>query len=499
MKLAFCSNGIKALPLSSRIRGFLLFSTETQTSKPKKIKKDTLYSRVIKVGNDQSVSVVPVLDQWANDGKHFTKNDLIIITRNLKGFKRFKHACETSQWLCNQRYFDPSPSDIAVNLDLISRIHGIEQAEKYFNYIPKESQEFPVYLSLLNCYANSKAVEKAEALMNKMKELGFMKTSMAYNVMGNLYTKVGQFEKLNPIMAEMRKEGIPPNKVTFSIRLSGYAATSNIDGIERTIQIMEAAPEVTMDWNCYAIAAKGYIKAGLIDKALEMLKKTEELSTGRKRKYAYDSLLALYADTGKKEELYRIWDQYKKSEKLYNSIYRRMIGSLLKLDDINGAEKILEEWESGNKSHDFRVPNLLVAVYCKNGVLENAEMLVNKAVEKGKKPYADTWGILATAYVEHNQIPKAVEALKAAFLKRRSGWKPHRDTLAACLAYMKQLGNAEKTEEFVRLLGAPGHMSINDCEKLLDYIYDKQEESKEMSEIDEDSMDSDDENVDETA
>ncbi|KAF9611035.1 hypothetical protein IFM89_026386 [Coptis chinensis] len=63
-----------------------------------------------------------------------------------------------------------------------------------------------------------------------------------------------------------------------------------------------------------------------------------------------------------------------------------MIRSLVKLDDIAAAEKILEEWESGCSFNDFRIPNLLIAAYCKNGLLEKAKKLINLIIEKGKNP-----------------------------------------------------------------------------------------------------------------
>ncbi|KAF5187784.1 Pentatricopeptide repeat-containing protein [Thalictrum thalictroides] len=502
MKLVFTSNGFKSLSSSafSRIGGVLFYSKKTKTEKPKKVKRESVYSRISPI-SDSSVSVVPILVQWIEEGKEIKKEDLNTIVKQLKISKRFKHALEISEWMCNQGQFVLSPSDIAVQLNLVSRIHGVEQAEKYFKNITKQYQVFPVYLSLLNCYAHEKSIEKAEALMNEMKEFKIARTSLSYNVMLNLYSRVGQYEKLDTLLEEMEENCIPPNEHTFSVMLNAYASTSNINGMEKILEKMEVDPEVNMDWNNYAMAASGYIKAGLTSKALGMLKKAEELITERTSKSAYDLLLKLYAETGKKEELYRVWDKYKLSEKDSNPAYQRMIGSLLKLDDITGSEKILEEWESGCPAYDFRVPNLLIDAYCKNGLLEKAEILVNKTIEKGKKPFANTWEILATGYLEDNQIPKAVEALKSAFLARWPGWKPHRDTLAACLLYLKQQGDAEKTEEFVRLLGAPGHMSIDDCERLLDYIYlyNRQEESGGMNEMTGDSMAFDDEQADKIA
>jgi hypothetical protein len=63
------------------------------------------------------------------------------------------------------------------------------------------------------------------------------------------------------------------------------------------------------------------------------------------RKVAYEYLLASYASLGNKDEVYRIWNLYKCMGRFHNSGYRSMLMSLVKMDDIDGAEKIVEEWE----------------------------------------------------------------------------------------------------------------------------------------------------------
>ncbi|KAF9610840.1 hypothetical protein IFM89_025250 [Coptis chinensis] len=204
--------------------------------------------------------------------------------------------------------------------------------------------------------------------------------------------------------------------------MSAYVANSNIEGLEKAFQSMEVDPNIVIDWNCYVIAANGYIKVGLIGKALEILKKSEKLITMKQRRVAYVSLLTGY-------------------------------------DDIAGAEKFLEEWESGNTFYDIRVPNLLIVAYCKYGLVEKAEKLINMTVEKGKKPFANSWDYLATCYVEANQFPKALKAMESAFLARRPRWTPNRDTLTACLEYLKQQGDAEKTEEFVSTWGSQSYVN----------------------------------------
>ncbi|KAF9610844.1 hypothetical protein IFM89_025254 [Coptis chinensis] len=351
--------------------------------------------------------------------------------------------------MTEQSYIPLSAVDVAGRLDLIAKVQGVEKAEKYFDSIPVKVKKFPVYNALLYCYVNAKSIEKAEAFMQQMKQLGLAKSPLSYNALLSLYSKVGQYEKLDILIEEMKDNSVRADKFTLSIWMAAYAANSDIDGMDKILQSMEVDPEIVMDWNAYAIAAKGYIKVGLIDKALEMLKSSEKFISGKRQRVAYDFLLTLYAGAGSKEDLNRIWKLYKSSEKLNNTAYLCMIRSLLKFDDIAGAENILAEWESGDTSYDLRVPNLLIAAYCKNGLVKKAEMFINRIIEKGKKPLPSSWDHLATGDVEANQFPMALKALESAFLARRRRWLPSRDTLSACLEYLRQQGDVERTEEFL--------------------------------------------------
>lgn len=80
----------------------------------------------------------------------------------------------------------------------------------------------------------------------------------------------------------------------------------------------------------------------------------------KRKENCFECLLSLDAAIGKKDEVYRIWNLYKNMGKFNNNGYRSMLKSLVKMDDIVGAEKIVEEWESEFKQFDIQLPNLLV-------------------------------------------------------------------------------------------------------------------------------------------
>lgn len=369
----------------------------------------------------------------------------------MKDYKRFNHALQISQWMTDCRYFKLSPRDVAFRLELIHRVHGLEYAENYFNNISNNLKTFNAYGALLSGYVREKSVEKAEAIMQKMKEMDMAASSFPYNKMINLYSQTGEHDKIDMLMQEMERKGITQDEYTMLNRMAAYIAASDISGMERILNRIEEDRHFFVNWNVYSMVASGYLKVGMIEKALAMLKKMEGKMPLQGSKLAFEFLLTHYANTGHKEELYRVWNTYKPSRKQIDVSYACMISSLAKLDDVEGAERIFEEWEAQCTVYDFRVLNSLLVAYCRKGLFNKAESVVKKTVE-GRTPYASTWSVLALGYMEHKNMPKAVEMLKKALMVGRQDWKPNPIILSACLDYLEGQGDVEGMEEFLRIL-----------------------------------------------
>ncbi|KAM3697407.1 hypothetical protein ACJW31_06G109800 [Castanea mollissima] len=117
----------------SRVLGVFFYSTRTLARPSPPI--DSLYSRVSRAG-DPKVSIIRVIDQWLEEGRQVQQSDLIMMIKQLRKFRRYSQALQIFEWISDQRHDDLSPGDIAIRLDLISKVHGLEEAEKYFDSIP---------------------------------------------------------------------------------------------------------------------------------------------------------------------------------------------------------------------------------------------------------------------------------------------------------------------------------------------------------------------------
>ncbi|XP_044502620.1 uncharacterized protein LOC123223489 [Mangifera indica] len=446
-----------------------------------------LYRRISPVGNPR-VSIVPILDQWVEEGRPVKKEQLLIFIKELRSYRRFRHALEISMWMTDKRYLPLTPGDVAIRLDLISKVHGTEEAENYFSSVPEQLKGLPVYSSLLNCYVSAKSVEKAEATMQKMRDLGLAQASLEYNSLLNLYYHTANYEKLDSLMHEMQEKGIRYNKFTLGIRLSAFGATSDVEGIDKTLAMMESDPDFVWDWTVYSNAASGYAKAGLMDKAVEMLKKSEELITGEKSNRAYEFLITLYAKFGKKDDVLRLWELYKKNHKIYNKGYICVIPSVLKFDDFESAQMIFDAWESVNENYDIRILNFMIGAYSRKGLLQEAKTLIDRAKLKGGRPNQKTWLSMAVGYFKHNQTQKAVEAMEEALVVCQTGWKPRKEIFAACLKYFKGKGDIEGAEKFIKLLRNKDIILVELQDKLLNYVQNGKSNLDELSDFSGDSL-----------
>lgn len=239
----------------------------------------------------------------------------------------------------------------------------------------------------------------------------------------------------------MEEKGIDWDRFTYCIVLATYSASCSAEDIDVIVQKMESKLEY-LDWDAYTSTADAYVRVGCVDKATMMLKKSEGLIQASKRKsLGYESLIRhyiIYAAMGNKAEVLRLWEVYQNNGKIYNSRYRSMIVSLLKLDDMTGAENVFEEWEQSQLTYFSLISNLLVSCYCRKGLVGKAEALVERAIQADKKPSYHTWYYLATGYVVCGQPQKAVEAVKRAISECQPGWQlPSKDILISCLEYMK--------------------------------------------------------------
>ncbi|XVF18875.1 hypothetical protein REPUB_Repub11eG0061100 [Reevesia pubescens] len=424
---------------------------------------DTVFEAIVRIpydmqlkqvlaNGDPSCSVAPVLQQWVKEGNHVNKFQLQRIIRNLRSRRRFSHALEISKWMSSSG-LKFSSSDCALQLDLIGRVDGLSSAKNFFSSLRDQDKTVKTYGALLNCYVQEDLIDESLSLVKKMGEMGFLSSPLDYNSLMTLYTKTGQFEKVPDVLSEMKMNGVSPDRFSYRICINSYGARADYNSMEKVLQEMEIQRQIQMDWDTYSVVANYYIKAYLNEKALHYLKECEK-KVG-KNALGYDHLITLYASLGNKDEMRRLWDLQKaKCRKQTNINYIKMLGSLVKLGELEEAEKLIEELELSCKTYDFRVPNVLLIGYCQKGLIEKAEAKLQDIIKRKKTAVPNSWSILAAGYVNKNNMEKAFECFKEALglQAQNKDWRPKASLISSILNWLGENREVEDAEAFVKLL-----------------------------------------------
>lgn len=363
-------------------------------------------------------------------------------------------------WMNNRaERFRISTSDAAIQLDLIAKVRGISTAEEYFLRLADKLKDRRTYGALLNAYVHSKMKEKAESMLDTMRSKGYATHSLPFNVMMTLYMNLKEYDKVDMIVSEMMEKKIQLDIYSYNIWLSSCGSQGSAEKMEEVFEQMVKDNSIIPNWTTFSTLATMYIKMDLFEKAEECLRKVESRIRGRDR-IPYHYLLSLYGNIGKKEEVYRVWNTYKSVfPSIPNLGYHAIISSLVRIGDIEGAEKLYEEWLSVKSSYDARIGNLLLGWYVKKiGNTDKAQDFFNHMLEVGGKPNSSTWEVLAEGHIGDKRISEALSCFKEAFKDESSkSWKPKPANVLAFFELCQDADDVASREVLVELLRQSGH------------------------------------------
>lgn len=346
-----------------------------------------------------------------------------------------------------------SPTDHAVQLNLIGKVCGLDSVESYFQNLSDRDKTKKAYGALLNCYVREGLVDKSLSLMQKMKDMGFV-SALEYNNIMCLYLQSEQYERVPSVLAQMKKDGVAPDSFSYRICINSYGTMSDLTSMEKLLEEMEQQSHVGSDWIAYSMVANYYIKADMKEKALIYLKKCEDKAS-KHNAVAYNHLISHYASLGNKRAMMRLWKLQKVNcKKQLNREYITMLGCLVKIGDLDETEKLLLEWELSGNFYDFRVPNILLIGYSKRGLVEKAETMLRSMIDKQKNPTPNSWAIIAAGYVAKENMEKAFQCMKEAMAveAQNKGWRPKSNLISSILSWATNNRDLDEVEDFVNSL-----------------------------------------------
>ncbi|XP_052880743.1 pentatricopeptide repeat-containing protein At5g09450, mitochondrial isoform X2 [Gossypium arboreum] len=290
-------------------------STEYTDDYIKNSETDDLRSRIFQLRLPKR-SATTVIEKWVGEGNRVSISDLRQISKDLRKSQRFKHALELSEWMVSHEEYKLSDTDYAVRIDLMTKVFGIDAAERYFEDLPLTAKTSETYTALLHSYAAAKLTEKAEELYGRIKGSNLSFSALLYNEIMTLYMSVGQVEKVSSVVEELKRQKVEPDIFTYNLWISSCAAALNIDQVKRILNEMRCDSGCNDDWQRYINLVNIYVTASRltslgnkdkIDQIWKSLRMTKQKMTSRN----YICILSSYLILGHMKEVGEVFNQWK--------------------------------------------------------------------------------------------------------------------------------------------------------------------------------------------
>lgn len=241
--------------------------------------------------------------------------------------------------------FNLSDSDYAVRIDLMTKVFGVDAAERYFQGLPKSAKTSETCTALLHSYAAAKLTDRAEDLFETMKDLPL--TAITYNEMMTLYMSVGEFEKVALIVEELKRQNVEPDLFTYNIWISSCAASLDFDGVRTILDEMSQDTKCNGDWKRYRDLAMIYINSGQLSSSSGSNSLVDsEVGITLREWITYDFLIILQAGLGKKEMIDQIWKSLSMTkQKMASRNYMCILSAYLMLGCVKEMRQVIHEWK----------------------------------------------------------------------------------------------------------------------------------------------------------
>ncbi|KAB2634878.1 pentatricopeptide repeat-containing protein [Pyrus ussuriensis x Pyrus communis] len=281
---------------------------------------DDLKSRVLRLRQPKR-SATNVLQRWVSEGNQISISDLRQISKDLSKSHRYKHALEISEGMVSHNEFELLDSDYAVCIVLMTKVFGINAAERYFEGLPLTAKTNETYTALLHAYAGAKLTEK----------------------MMTMYMSVGQVEKVSLVVEDLKQHKVEPDIFTYNLWISSCAATLKIDQLRQILVKMRHDPGFGEGWERYINLTNIYVSVGhLVNAESDTLVVEAEKGITQREWITYDFLIILHAGLGNKERIDQIWKSLiMTGQKMTSRNYMCILSSYLMLGQLKEVGEVI--------------------------------------------------------------------------------------------------------------------------------------------------------------
>ncbi|KAL4590093.1 hypothetical protein LXL04_003012 [Taraxacum kok-saghyz] len=481
----------KGRPWSSHLspRGQQIFQTLT----------DSGFSSSSEV-NQNLLNLVDYHEQ--NESEFATKSlslDILGLIQGLIHYKKLDLALIVFNWLKNHYKDTGKPlrgSVVAVIISMLGKDNRVSVASSLIRSLQKDNFTIDVYAytSLITAYANNGRFREAISVFKEMEEEGIQPTKITYNVILNVYGKMGMpWDKIESIFNDMKNSGVSPDSYTYNTLISCCKRGSLHKEAEKIFKEMKSAG-FNPDYVTYNTLLDVYAKSRKPNEAMNVLQEMEFHGFSPSI-VTYNSLISCYAKDGLFKEAMELKDQMSQNgikpdvftyttlfsgfekagkDEFARGIFDKMISSgckpnictfnaLIKMHGNRGRfpdmMKVVEDIKSCGCVPDIVTWNTLLAVFGQNGMDLEVSGVFKEMKRAGFVPERDTFNTLISAYSRCGSLDQSINVYKSMLEAKIT---PDLSTYNAVLAALARGGLWRQSEKILEEMES-GRCKPNEC------------------------------------
>ncbi|KOM55753.1 hypothetical protein LR48_Vigan10g164500 [Vigna angularis] len=353
-------------------------------------------------------------------------------------------------------------------VELMVRIMGRESqhsiASKLFGLIPVEQYSLDVraYTTVLHAYARTGKYKRAIVLFGKMNEFGLDPTLVTYNVMLDVYGKMGRsWSRILELLDEMRIKGLEFDEFTCSTVISACGREGMLDEARKffaelklngykpgTVTILKEMEDnnCPLDSVTYNELAATYVRAGFLDQGKAVID-TMTSKGIMPNAITYTTVIDAYGKAGREDEALRLFSQMKDmgcapNVYTYNSVLA-MLGKKSRTEDVIN---VLCEMKLNGCAPNRATWNTMLVVCSEEGKHNHVNRVLREMKNSGFEPDKDTFNTLISAYT---RCGSEVDSAKMYGEMIKAGFTPCVTTYNSLLNALARLGNWKAAESVI--------------------------------------------------
>ncbi|KDP35213.1 hypothetical protein JCGZ_09372 [Jatropha curcas] len=331
---------------------------------------------------------------------------------------KWLQCLEVFRWMQKQRWY---VADSGIYSKLIS-VMGKKGQTRMAMWLFSEMRnsgcrpDTSVYNALITAHLHSKdkakALLKALAYFEKIKGMERCKPNVVtYNILLRAFAKAGNVSQVNALFKDLDESVISPDIYTFNGVMDAYGKNGMIREMESVLSLMKSY-QCKPDIITFNLLIDSYGKKQAFDK-MEQVFKSLLNSKAKPTLPTFNSMIMNYGKARQKEKAEGVFQKMIKMKYTPSFItYECLIMMHGYCDSVSKARDTFNDMVESGKEVKISTLNVMLDVYCRNGLPLEADLLLETVRSIGILPNSSTYKLLYKAYTKANMKELVQKLLK---------------------------------------------------------------------------------------